>query len=240
MAYQQQHINIFILSHQCTLCSQRVKESMVYQFCHLTKEKQCVILFLKDSLDVGWIYPYSFQLRSALGTIVGCIWHQCLFPTGKSYGKILARKAAKQRAPARGTDSGMRTGWGTRGPFQPKAFSATELQYRPHPPGGGAQAPARTPTGGRAPLPPTRTGTEHWRSRKKTWETCWTYRNYTKEIPIQDNSRITKCTETTSGFGSPHTDDREAICLVPDLFLRHSLLAMFGHYTVLKQMSVLD
>lgn len=117
---------------------------------------------------------------------------------------------------------------------------ANELQYRPHPAGGSARAPARTPTGGRAPLPPTPTCTEHRRSRKKTWETSSTYRNYTKEIPIQDNSRITKCTEITSGFGSPHTDDREAICLVPDLFLRHSLLAMISHYTVLKQMFSLD
>lgn len=119
---------------------------MVYQFYYLTIEKQCAMLFLKDSLDVGWIYPYSFQFRSALVTIVA------LYLTSM-YIYFLPVKSlhAKKRASINGTDSGMRTlTMELEVPSNPKRSTSPWLplpmncntRLQPH--GGRAQTRART------------------------------------------------------------------------------------------------
>lgn len=187
--------------------------------------------------------PYSFQFRSAFSD------NNCpvldtnayLFPAGK----ILTRKAAKKRASIYGTELGMRTltteleipskPKRSPSPCPPPAVSCS-ARLRPH--GGRAQRPAHTPKdGGLCSTTAHRHGALTF--VKDNLRELSNIQKSHKRNTKCTNSRITKCTEITSGFRSlQDADDWEAICPVLDPFLRHS--PTISYYTVLKQMLWLD
>lgn len=236
IAYQQQHSYIFILWHQCTGCSQRPKESMVYLF-YFT-EKQCIIFegqfvyWLDPSLLISAHKCFSDNSYPVLDT------DACLFPTGK----ILTCKAAKNRASTHGTDLGMRTlSKELEVPSNPKLSTPPWLPQPGH-----CSTPLH-PRGGRADAPHRREGSAPTNSGLHGALT-FAKENFTELFNIEKLHRTsTKCAARElliaqkSHLASEvqDADDWGAICPVLDL-LRHSLLAMTSYYTVIKEMFLLD